>query len=255
MTNFFHGFLALHIYLPLSGLARRWRRFSRRVRGKSDQFLQQTRLHEIAWKDCVGYLTPYLLEIQKENGNVRLSELAILSAFAKQCRPGSSLFEIGTFDGRTSLNLAINAPATCRIITLDLPPNQNTRFELASGERHMVEKPMSGLRYEKYRTIYPEKINRVYQVFGDSATFDYEPYVNSCSLVFVDGSHAYDYAISDTLAAMSIVEPGGIIVWHDYGIWSGVTQALEELESKEKLGLRNIKGTSLVFWKKGIQPQ
>jgi hypothetical protein len=37
-----------------------------------------------------------------------------------------------------------------------------------------------------------------------------------------------------------------VVVWHDYGIWKGVTDALEEIESKEGLGLRNLRGTGLV---------
>ena len=46
-----------------------------------------------------------------------------------------------------------------------------------------------------------------------------------------------------------IAEKGGVIIWHDYGIWEGVTRALEELEERENLGLKNISGTSLVYWK------
>lgn len=42
---------------------------------------------------------------------------------------------------------------------------------------------------------------------------------------------------------------GGRIVWHDYGIWDGVTKALAEVEAKEQLGLKSIHGTSLVYWK------
>ena len=48
---------------------------------------------------------------------------------------------------------------------------------------------------------------------------------------------------------MDMIKSGGVIIWHDYGIWEGVTKALEEIESKEKYGLKNIKGTSLVYWK------
>lgn len=193
---------------------------------------------------------PRVWERENRNGNVRISELAILSALDASCRNGSNLFEIGTFDGRTALNFALNAPAACRIFTLDLPPDHVTKYPLAPGERHMVEKPSPGCRYRKYRNKHPAAISRVHQLLGDSAAFDYSPYANSCSLVFVDGSHAYDYALSDTRAAMGIVEDGGIIVWHDYGIWEGVTKALEDLEEREGFGLRNIRGTSLVIWKK-----
>ncbi|MBI4658446.1 MAG: class I SAM-dependent methyltransferase [Verrucomicrobia bacterium] len=254
MKERWQGFYALRIYLPLSSLSRRWRRFCRRIRNRPDRFLQATRLPEVCWTHCVETSMPRVCEHKKENGNVRVSELAILSALAARCRAGSNLFEIGTFDGRTTLNLALNAPANCRIYTLDLPPAQATRYPLADGERHMVEKSRPGARYEKYRGKHPAAISRIHQLLGDSANFDYSPYRGSCSLVFVDGSHAYDYALSDTRAAMTLVEAAGIIVWHDYGIWEGVTKALEELAHRERLGLHNIRGTSLVIWRQNCRP-
>ena len=67
--------------------------------------------------------------------------------------------------------------------------------------------------------------------------------------MFVDGSHAYDYVRKDTDTAMRLVRPGGVVLWHDYGVWPGVMQALEELEAARRLGLVNIKGTSSVFWR------
>ncbi len=146
--------------------------------------------------------------------------------------------------------MAMSAPVSCRIYTLDLPPDHPTKYDLAKGERHMVEKQTSGGRYKKYADSDPEAISRVTQLYGDSAAFDYAAYRNSCSLVFVDGSHAYDYAMSDSRVALDIAEAGGVVVWHDYGIWKGVTDALEEIESKEGLGLRNLRGTSLVVWEK-----
>ena len=86
---------------------------------------------------------------------------------------------------------------------------------------------------------------------GDSATFDFSPYYGTCSLVFVDGSHAYDYALSDTDRALKLVGRNGVVIWHDYGIWEGVSQALEEIEREKNLGLESIRGTSLVYWRNG----
>lgn len=250
VKELYYGYYATRIYLPLSSLSRRWRRFCGRIRGKQERFLQATRLPEVSWSSCSTSRMPRVWEHKIENGNVRISELGILAALAASCRHASKIFEIGTFDGRTTLNLAMNAPNTCDVYTLDLPPDQATEFELAAGERHMVEKPVPGLRYEKYRADYPSVISRIHQLLGDSATFDYSAYSDSCSLVFVDGSHAYQYAISDSRAAMRMARKGGVVVWHDYGIWEGVTTALEELEQREHFGLRSIRGTSLAFWKK-----
>ena len=249
MKALFYGLYALRIYLPFSGTSRRWRRLSRKLRGQNARFLQTTRLPEVSWKRCAGCRTPRIWEPQKANGNIRISELGILSALARNCEDGSDLFEIGTFDGRTTLNLAMNSPSRCRILTLDLPPEIDSAFPLAAGERHLVEKPKPGVRYEKYREIYPAAVGKIQQLLGDSAVIDYTPYTHSCALVFVDGSHAYDYALSDTRAAMKMVKQRGVIIWHDYGIWAGVTKALEELDRSEGYGLRNIRGTSLVYWK------
>jgi hypothetical protein len=107
---------------------------------------------------------------------VRISELAILFAFAADRRDGSNLFEIGTFDGRTTLNLALNSPARCTIYTLDLPPDLRTIFSLAEGERHMVDKPKPGSRYERHRGTYPSAIGKIHHLLGDSAAFDFSPF-------------------------------------------------------------------------------
>jgi hypothetical protein len=71
-------------------------------------------------------------------------ELAILAQASAQTEPGSEIIEIGTFDGRTTLNIAVNAPEHTPVVTLDLPDNHPTRYELEASERRLVEKPASG---------------------------------------------------------------------------------------------------------------
>lgn len=245
------GYYATRIYLPFSHLSQLWQGVTHGLRGKQDKSSRPGRLPSVSWRKCVEKrVPPRLLEYEKANGNVRISELGILAAVAADCPAETSLFEIGTFDGRTTINLALNSHPACTVYTLDIPPDQVTEFELAEGERHMVDKQRPGARYEKYRGFYPEAVSRIHQLLGDSAVFDYSPYINSCSLVFVDGSHAYKYAVSDTRVAMTLVRPGGSVLWHDYGIWAGVTKALDEFEEQEQPGLQNIRGTSLVCWKK-----
>lgn len=65
----------------------------------------------------------------------------------------------------------------------------------------------------------------------------------------MDGSHAYDYVIKGTETALKLVAAGGVIIWHDYGIWPDVTCGLEEIDQQKDLGLVNVSGTSLVFWR------
>lgn len=240
------------IYLPASGISRHLRRISRRLRGRHDNRRRRTSLPTRSWRQCVPRTAALLFEPKSANGNVRLSELSIIARFAAHCEPGTYLFEIGTYDGRTTLNLALNAPETCRIITLDLPSNAATRYEVVGSERQYIEKPVSGQRLISYYKTHPELRGKIELQSGDSATHDYEPYVGSCSLVFVDGSHAYEYVKSDTATAVRLLKPGGVIIWHDYGVWEGVTRALEELERHEQRGLTHIAGTSLVCWRSPV---
>ena len=106
MKELYYGYYATRLYLPLSLLSRRWRMLNRCLRGKQSRFVQPMRLPEITWKRCTRSHQPRIWEHKKENGNVRMSELGILAALAADCADGTNLFEIGTFDGRTTLNLA-----------------------------------------------------------------------------------------------------------------------------------------------------
>jgi hypothetical protein len=250
-----YGLYATRFGLPLSDLSRGLRRFGRRLRGKTAANAALPRLPQVRWTRCAQSRFMRVYETPKANGNVHMSELAILNAFAADCDDRSVLFEIGTFDGRTTLNLALNAPAQCRVYTLDLPAAADTRYPLDNGELHMLGKGESGRRYERYRASKPHAVERICELWGDSGTFDFAPYESSCSLVFVDGSHSADYVRSDSLAAMRLAKPGGRVVWHDYGVWDDVTRGLEELDRVENLGLRHIKGTSLVCWRKPLVSQ
>jgi hypothetical protein len=54
--------------------------------------------------------------------------------------------------------------------------------------------------------------------------------------------------VADTDTALRLVANKGMVIWHDYGVWDGVTRALEEIDSSRHLGLRHVRGTSLVVW-------
>ena len=58
------------------------------------------------------------------NGNVSLMELILINSLIAKRNPANA-FEVGTFDGRTTLNLAINTRENAVIYTLDLPPKEN----------------------------------------------------------------------------------------------------------------------------------
>lgn len=243
-----HSILSLR--LRLSEMSRAARRTSRRLRQKQGRHLQETSLPCVGWQSHFDKISPIdLVQGDRANGNVRPAELYILGLFASQCRTGTDIFEIGTFDGRTALNMAINCGADSCVYTLDLLPHMETVFALDAGERHLVDKPLSGAWLLDEAALRAELSGKVIRLFGDSASFDFSSYHGSCDLVFVDGSHSYEYVISDSMVAQALVRPGGIIVWHDYGIWPGVTRALEELHDSGELALSYIRGTSLAVFR------
>ena len=83
-------------------------------------------------------------------------------------------------------------------------------------------------------------------MFGDSARFDWTPHHGLAGLVFVDSSHAYDYACKESETAFRLVKSGGLVIWHDYGVWPGGDPRARRAKA---LGLRHIQGTSLVLWR------
>ncbi len=185
-----------------------------------------------------------IVEASVADGNVTPLELAVLNAAAQSA---NTIFEIGTFDGRTTLNLALNAQSNARIFTLDLPPDDAacTALPLAKGDRTFIEKPESGARFKGR----PEAA-RIVQLYGDSATFDFAQYEGQMDFVFVDGAHSFTYVLADAATALKLLRPsGGIIFFHDYGTWPGVTRALDKLarESDAFRGLRRVAGTALAF--------
>jgi predicted O-methyltransferase YrrM len=176
------------------------------------------------------------------DGNVSLLELIVLARIAREVS-ATAVFEIGTFNGRTTATLAVNTPDTTRVLTLDLPRGRQTRFALAPWEHAYVDKSTSGALFQGR-----DFARRIEQLVGDSAVFDFAPY--TAELVFVDGSHAYEYVRSDSERAIGLLPAqGGVVLWHDYGEWEGVTRALNELHTRDArfTGLRHIDGTTLAI--------
>jgi hypothetical protein len=183
--------------------------------------------------------------MQVANGNVSVLELAVLNGLCRTVKP-QVIVEIGTFDGRTTLNLALNSKA--QVFTLDLPRHASTRLAVDREDEKYVDKELSGKRFSQPPHHRLPCCSRITQLYGDSAIFDFSPWYEMVDLVFVDGSHSYDYVVNDSATALKLLKAdGGTIVWHDYGVWPDVTKALNELnERMPSLRLVHVKDTSLV---------
>ena len=175
-------------------------------------------------------------------GNVSLLELLVLARLVRERLP-RTIFEIGTFNGRTTRVLAENATPDARILTLDLPARQSTELRLVRKERVFVEKAASGA----LAAVSPVA-SKVSQLLGDSAAFDFSPF--EIDMAFIDGSHAMEYVMNDSRKCLGMLRGGrGTLVWHDYGEWEGVTRALHTLRERDAAfkELRHVRGTTLAI--------
>lgn len=183
------------------------------------------------------------------SGSLTLFERVIINALIRRYNPGV-IFEIGTFDGRTTLNMAANSPEGAVVYTLDLPRDliDSTTLSIDSLVRSFINKPTSGAKFRA--TEYEAKIT---QLLGDTATFDFSSFYCAVDFVFIDGSHSYQYIKNDSEIAMKLRrDKKSVVLWHDYGRieeWPGLTKALNELylTRNEFGGLRHIQGTSFVI--------
>ena len=146
-----------------------------------------------------------------------------------------SAFEVGTFNGGTTRLLAEALPADGRVVTLDLPPrvfDQTQSPEAFQGSD-------VGFAYASSPAV-----GKITQLLDDSLSFDSTPYLASFDLVLVDGGHEYRHGLADTVTALRIVKPGGLILWDDFEPhWHGLVRGI--CEAMEGRRLVRLAGTSL----------
>jgi predicted O-methyltransferase YrrM len=159
--------------------------------------------------------------------SVTLFELSCI-LMAMRSVGAKRVLEIGTFDGNTTLNIASNLPEGGEITTIDLPVEAPAELALAVDEprhRNITDRSILGEQFRDHNG--PANIR---QVLGDSAELDFPALGKGFDLAFIDGCHAYNYVKSDTENVMSVMRPGGVILWHDYAMMESVSRAVDEFQ-------------------------
>ena len=171
-------------------------------------------------------------------GGVSVEELVILACLVRHLQP-KRLVEIGTAEGRTTLNLALHTPPEAEIFTLDLPPTHLSPVASESGPNYrQLGIPEPGCLFRDHPLS-----AKIRLILADSTQFDWSPFEGSVDFVFIDGAHDYESVRQDTENALRILRPGGVILWHDYGVADGVTLCLNE--QVKRLPLVWLKDTTL----------
>lgn len=138
-------------------------------------------------------------------------EQALLQAVA--ARPEvATAFEVGTFDGGTTLALAEAIGEGGVVHTIDLPADafDRTQDPDAFGGDDVGR---------AYRAATSPAVERIVQHRGDSTTFDFSPWHGTIDLVLVDGAHDHEHGVADSRTALDLVAPGGWVFWDDAEPW------------------------------------
>ena len=193
-------------------------------------------------------------QVSKVPGGTSDFEAWILAVLAKRA---TLAFEFGTATGKTTYLIARNMPPEGRVVTLTLHPNQASEYSAASGDSAAAaDYARRESAFASFLYTGTDVEPRITQLFSDSKTFDETPYRGKCDLIFVDGSHAYSYVMSDSRKALAMLAPGGVVLWHDYngpGGTSDVYRALGELSAE--LPLVHIFGTTFVAYRRPVTEQ
>ena len=183
-----------------------------------------------------------LANFASREGNVTLQELTVIAKLIAAYKP-KNLLEIGTFDGNTTLQMALNAPKDALIHTIDLP-NEPIATEHTIDQVDLKFVQDSQKHQRKYQKS--GVASKVTQHFGDSTTYDFSQF-GEIDFCFIDGGHSYDCVRKDTEKVLKILAPKAVVLWHDFDPnWNGVYNWL--LEFSKQAEVKHIEGTALACW-------
>jgi predicted O-methyltransferase YrrM len=161
-----------------------------------------------------------------ETGTVSPRETTYLLLLLSSTR-GELIIEFGTNFGDSTLLFALNSPQTARVLTTNYP-----------------ERPDVGVKARV-----PEASSKIELSFSKTQEWDLSAYKHAADFIFVDASHEYDDVAADTVKALELIRPGGVIVWHDYRFKHRhtIVKALDEI--LPKYPLFHLRYSSLVVYR------
>jgi predicted O-methyltransferase YrrM len=162
-------------------------------------------------------------------------ELEVIIALVRSAQH-RVVVEIGLAAGRTAKAILRELPDVQRYIGIDTDPNYRTKIAAQWAER-----PLS----PGYLALEDPRFDRWLLPRGslDLTIEDFPP----IDVVFIDGDHSHDVVRHDTDLARAIVEPGGVIIWHDYMNHGVEVSRVLELDQHHGHDIRHIENTWLAF--------
>ena len=184
-------------------------------------------------------------------GNVSIEELSKICLITRWLQP-RCILELGTYNGMTTLQMALNASPNCEIYTLDLPVEMQASFHLSELDTYVSKHFRDKFGTSTGSYFADRQDVNIRQLLGDSAEFDFPAIIaDPIDLIFIDAAHDYKNKKIDTENALRLLAPKGVILWHNYGDVScpDVTRYLYDISDRYKI--YHLKNTSLAVYRQG----
>lgn len=169
--------------------------------------------------------------------SLEVSELVVLLRLLDTVQ-AQRVLEIGTFTGLTALNIAQHRPEA-EVITVDLPPS-GMDAEPPAGYRNQTAESEVGKHFRDDSSL------NIRQLLADSMTLDWGSLPGPFDVIFIDGCHHRAAVASDSTNAFTVVAPGGLVVWHDYGQSKDVSVVVDQLAKVKRI--HALRGTRLAVY-------
>ena len=150
-----------------------------------------------------------------------------------------NIFEFGTCSGKNTYLMALNSSEDSKIFSITLKPGHTDGiFKDTSDNNISYRNILSESIYDKFLFSGSEVEKKIKVIFANSMNLDQKKYLNKFDLIFIDGGHTYSIVKNDSEKAFEMINPKGIILWHDYvpGKESAkdVVKYIHEISKKKK---------------------
>jgi predicted O-methyltransferase YrrM len=183
-------------------------------------------------------------------GNVSIEELCKICLIVKWLKP-NRILEMGTYNGMTTLQMALNAPKKCQTFTLDLEPGSAAQLPLSKIDELHTNHFQTKFNTQTGSYFQGRSELGIKQLWGDTATFDYSTLGGAVDLVFVDAAHDYKNKRCDCENAFKLLSENGVILWHNYADVCNpdVTRCLAEYAQTH--AIFHLRNTNLAVYYRG----
>lgn len=164
-------------------------------------------------------LTEVQAQIRRFSGcriNVDI-EVPVLHSHLSRLQAGDVYLEIGTWMGCSAIVAALSTPPGVRIWTIDCIEFHQAHWGHTTSEYRAI---LAG-NFVRYGAG-----NKIDVSLAGSLDTEWD---GPIQLLFIDGDHSPPAVKADVEKWSSFVPPGGVILFHDYTLYTGVTRAADRL--------------------------